>query len=226
MGKSLLVCVLLAAGLGRCCIDAAPRSASNVTVTAAQLLRQFGYPHEGFRVVTDDGYVLSMDRIPRPGAVPVFMAPPLFCGSTTYLVLGPGAAQALMLHDAGFDVWLGNYRGSAYSPGHVRLSTADPNFWQFSWHEHGVYDIPASIDVVLGRTGFQRLLFVGFSMGSTAFFAMASSRPSVNSKIQAAFLQSPVASLYHSEANLVRVVVATSNYTEVPSRPSSRPWWR
>lgn len=41
------------------------------------------------------------------------------------------------LHTAGFDVWLGNNRGSAYSRGHLRLSPASQEFWSFSFDQMG-----------------------------------------------------------------------------------------
>ena len=40
-------------------------------------------------------------------------------------------ANALILARAGFDVWMGNNRGSAYSMGHKSLSRNDKKFWDF-----------------------------------------------------------------------------------------------
>ncbi|XP_034230755.1 lipase 1-like isoform X2 [Thrips palmi] len=221
--RLLLLTLWLAAGVAGCWARDSPRppitpldpdGRDEYTVTAGELLTKFGYPHERHRVVTEDGYILTMDRIPRPGSVPVLMVPPLFSAAVTYLVLGPGYAQALLLYDAGFDVWMTNLRGSVSSSRHERLSTADPRYWQYSYHEHGVYDVTASVDTVLSRTGFKQLLYVGFSMGSASFLIMTSSRPEYNDKIMAAFLQAPVTALFYSENNLIRIVRATANFTE------------
>ena len=36
---------------------------------------------------------------------------------------------AFVLADAGFDVWLGNYRGTRYSQRHQNLTVFDPEYW-------------------------------------------------------------------------------------------------
>ena len=36
-----------------------------------------------------------------------------------------------MLHDLGYDVWLGNARGNAYSRKHQNLTLDDKRYWMF-----------------------------------------------------------------------------------------------
>lgn len=56
-------------------------------------------------------------------------------------------------------------------------------FWQFSWHEIGVYDLPAMIDFVLNYTGHNRLIYVGHSQGGTSVCVLLSERPEYNQKL-------------------------------------------
>ena len=38
---------------------------------------------------------------------------------------------AFTLSDKGYDVWMGNARGTIFSKKHESLSTSDPQFWNF-----------------------------------------------------------------------------------------------
>ena len=55
----------------------------------------------------------------------------------------------------GYDVWLGNTRGNRYSHGHVSLDPAvdKAEYWDYDWHEAGLYDVPAEIEFILDYTG-------------------------------------------------------------------------
>ena len=64
----------------------------------------------------------------------------------------PSESLAYILADSGFDVWLGNNRGTTYSREHVNYTIHDKEFWDFSFHEMGVYDLPAEIDYILNIT--------------------------------------------------------------------------
>ncbi len=85
-----------------------------------------------------------------------------------------------------------NARGTAPSRRHETLSTNRANFWDFSFHEKGVYDVPATIDYILQHTDHSDLLYIGHSMGTTAFFIMLSERPAYNVKVRAMSALAPV----------------------------------
>jgi lysosomal acid lipase/cholesteryl ester hydrolase len=53
----------------------------------------------------------------------------------------PETTQAFVLALAGYDVWMGNNRGTYYSKGHVSLDAEkDSEYWYFSWEEMGTKD--------------------------------------------------------------------------------------
>ena len=78
----------------------------------------------------------------------------------------------LLLAAAGWDVWLGNFRGNVYSRNHTVLEPDSKEFWLFSWDEMGQYDLPAMITYVVQATGRRKVVYIGHSMGTTAFWVM------------------------------------------------------
>lgn len=63
--------------------------------------------------------------------------------------------SAFILADEGFDVWMINFRGTTYSKAHVSLPPWSQNeaYWNFSWHEMAIYDLPATIFHINNITG-------------------------------------------------------------------------
>ena len=72
-------------------------------------------------------------------------------------------APAFQLVRAGYDVWLGNQRGTKHSMGHQTLKTNSKEYWEFSFTEMGQYDAPAQVEYALKSTGKSKLSFVGHS---------------------------------------------------------------
>lgn len=60
-----------------------------------------------------------------------------------------------------------------------------------SWHEMGLYDVPAMMDYILERTGFEEMHLLGHSMASSAMLVTLSERPEYNNKVRLASFMSP-----------------------------------
>lgn len=106
----------------------------------------------------------------------------MFCssirrGSYNNQFLGP------FFQNLGYDLWIGNARGNTFSRNHTTLNPDEPQFWTFSWHQIGVYDLPAMIDYILSHTGQDKLIYIGHSQGVTSMFVLLSKRPEYNKKI-------------------------------------------
>lgn len=63
-------------------------------------------------------------------------------------------------------------RGSAFGKGHVNYSRSDPEFWDFSYHECGYYDITAELDFIRTKNRRKAIVF-GYSMGTTETYVYA-----------------------------------------------------
>ena len=107
-----------------------------------QIIRYNGYPAEEYTVQTEDGYLLYIQRIPagrKPikqdsssGPRPVvFLQHGLLCSSSNWVANLPNQSFGFILADAGFDVWMGNMRGSTYGLRHMNLSVHSDQFWNF-----------------------------------------------------------------------------------------------
>ncbi|XP_032583180.1 lipase 1 [Drosophila sechellia] len=157
------------------------------------LIKKYGYPAETHKIQAKDGFVLTAHRIPKPGGQPVLLVHGLLDSSVAYVILGPKKSLGFLLSDLGYDVWLLNTRGNRYSRKHKRYHRYQPQFWDFSFHELGMYDLPAAIDYVLARSkDFEQIHYVGHSQGTTSFFVMGSEKPAYMKKIKLMQALAPV----------------------------------
>ncbi|XP_001360639.2 lipase 3 [Drosophila pseudoobscura] len=202
--------------LGLLCIGLAtalPADGGRVSsVTTLTLVRAQGYEIQEHTVQTSDGYILTMHRIPYSkntgydGARPVaFLMHGLLCSSSDWVLGGTHSGLAYLLSEAGYDVWMGNARGNTYSKKHATHTPLLQPFWNFEWHDIGIYDLPAMIDYVLYATGVDQLSYVGHSQGTTSFFVLSSMIPRFKSRIRSAHLLAPVAWMEHMESPLATV---------------------
>jgi len=56
------------------------------------LIEKYGYPAETHTVTTEDGYLLTVYRIPNPGRPAVFIQHGILASSADWVVLGPKKA--------------------------------------------------------------------------------------------------------------------------------------
>ncbi|XP_043268023.1 lipase 3-like isoform X2 [Venturia canescens] len=164
------------------------------------LVEKHGYPSEEHEVTTEDGYNIKFFRIPgspksmvKRGKPVVFMQHGMFASSDSWVLLGPNRDLAFLLADIGYDVWLGNVRGNSYGRSHVEVSPEEPEFWNFSFHEIAVWDLPKMIEHTLNYTDQKSLCYIGHSMGTTAGFILLAQRPEFNNKIHFFIALAPVA---------------------------------
>ncbi|XP_017143216.1 lipase 3-like [Drosophila miranda] len=164
-------------------------------------IRMHNYPVEKHTAVTQDGYILALYRIPNSPRRPSTSGPKpavlfvhgMTCSSDYWVIIGPDQGLPFLLADEGYDVWLINSRGNTYSRKHLTISPNSEDFWQFDWHEIGIYDTTTSIDFILSMTGQTAVHYVGHSQGATSFLAMLSMRPEYNIKVKTSHLLGPVA---------------------------------
>ncbi|KAJ0989553.1 hypothetical protein J5N97_007909 [Dioscorea zingiberensis] len=176
----------------------------------------YGYPCEEHTVITEDGYILSIQRIPnghsiaspRPNAIPVLLEHGLFMDGITWILNTPGESLGFILADNGFDVWIANARGTKYSSGHTSLLPDDSAYWDWSWDELTAYDLPATVKYIYPHTAEQKLHYVGHSLGT--LIALASfSENALTNMFRSAALLCPIAYLDQVASVLVQAMAKT-----------------
>ncbi|GMR44978.1 hypothetical protein PMAYCL1PPCAC_15173, partial [Pristionchus mayeri] len=182
----------------------------------AEMIAHWCYPVESHDVITDDGYILNMLRIPRglssPGPPsnnsscnrpPILLVHGLLVDSGEFVMNPPVSSPGMILADAGFDVFLLNVRGTTYSQRHVNLTSDDNDFWKFTTDEMARFDAPAAIEAVLRLNGAEQLYWIGHSQGTRIGFLLLSEQPEYNRKVLAMFQLAPVGT-FHWARGLVR----------------------
>lgn len=186
---------------GRGAINTAPPL--GMCYAAAVIVR--GYKCQEFVVKTDDGYLLSVQRISGGGGgtqskSPVLLQHGVLVDGMTWLLNPPDESLAYILVDNGFDVWVSNTRGTRYSNRHATLNPNSHEYWNWTWDDLVEHDLPAVIDFVFKQTG-QKINYVGHSMGTLVALASFSERREIE-KVKSAALLSPIAYLSHMTTTL------------------------
>ncbi|XP_045474750.1 lipase 1-like [Harmonia axyridis] len=193
-----------------------PEAHPDSLLSITELLEKNGFPAESHDVVTQDGYILTIYRVPhgRGGSgvnsKPILMMHGLFGMAENYVVaelMGSGTSMAGYFADRGYDVWLGNSRGNQHARRHVKLDPDKLKFWNFSYHEIAVYDISGMVDHILKTSGKKKLYYIGHSQGGTVFYILNSMRPEYQKKFIQASLLAPAGLMKHFNNSLMMPLV-------------------
>lgn len=177
-----------------------------------------GYKTKFHTVETPDGYFLQVVRIMNDVELvkdaPVFLLMHGLFQSCGVWVCQSDKQNSLayQLRDAGYDVWLGNVRGTSLSQRHQSLEKDRDSyrFWDYTMHDIGTVDVPAMIDYILDVTQQRSLHYVGYSMGGTNFFIMLSSMPEYNEKVSNAYLIAPATFLGNAQSQLMHQIASNA----------------
>lgn len=183
------------------------------------LVTSKNYPLEIHYVTTKDGYILRLFRIPGAKDEKVFeknnlnkqailLIHGIFDSSDGWVCNDEDKSIPFILANLGYDVWLGNSRGNKHSRNHINLSPDQKEFWDFSFHEMGLYDLPAFFDHILSlNTSSEKLIYLGHSQGTIQVFSLLSEdQEYLKSKVKLFIAFGPVAKTHCIESKLLHVM--------------------
>ncbi|KAG5195834.1 hypothetical protein JEQ12_011470 [Ovis aries] len=180
----------------------------------SQIISYWGYPDEEYDITTEDGYILGLYRIPYGKTnsennsvqrLVVYLQHGLLTSASSWISNLPNNSLGFLLADAGYDVWMGNSRGTTWSRKHLYLKTNSKEFWAFSFDEMAKYDLPASIDFIVKQTQQEQIFYVGHSQGTTIAFITFSTIPKIADRIKVFFALAPVFSIKYSKSPLIKM---------------------
>ncbi|XP_060623034.2 lipase member M-like [Anolis sagrei] len=185
-----------------------------VYMNISEIIRHRGYPAEEYEVVTPDGYILSINRIPYGRREPwntyrkpvVLLQHGFALEGSSWIKNMENNSLGFMLADAGHDVWIGNNRGNSWCRKHQNVSADQEQYSKYSFEEMAKYDLPAIIYFIVGKTGAPKIHFVGFSQGATQGLIAFSSMPRVAENIRMFHALAPLSTLKNSPSPFVKLM--------------------
>jgi pimeloyl-ACP methyl ester carboxylesterase len=196
--------------------------------TYQQMINQAGYYFEEHKIRTEDGYILTAWRIPcllnetnmdlYKKRKPVILQHGLIDSSYTWLLLDKEHSLPFLLVDNKFDVWLTNTRGNAVSfehenPKEFDSAKIDSKYWNFSFHEMAVYDLPANVDYIKEKTGFEKVDYICHSQGGLIYFIMYTmNQKFIEDNFDHFISLGTVITTFTSESNLIKL----GSYSKFP----------
>ncbi|CAH8296348.1 unnamed protein product, partial [Schistosoma turkestanicum] len=172
---NIMICIFLMGCISSLCFHLNPvdslfdiKTDPEIYMNISEIIRKQGYLVEEHEVTTGDHYILCLIRLYTNQSTHqkrkvVLLQHGLLDSSHAWVMNLRNQSLGYILADNGYDVWLGNSRGSTYSKKHKHLDSSQKEYWDFSWQEMSRYDFPAKIRHIISVTKMKQLCYVGFS---------------------------------------------------------------
>lgn len=203
-----------------------------ISHSVPEIIRHYGFECEEYNATTSDGYILGLQRIVckneenakcklNPAYNPVYLQHGLVQSSADYIINGGNERSlAFALALEGFDVWLGNLRGSTYARGHKTLEKDGTHktgvYWNFTWVEQATYDVPTLTDYILKATGKNQVHYMGYSQGGMNIFAAMALSEELRPKLATVHGLAPAVYMGNNEA--IKKIISTVGIRKIIRR--------
>jgi len=137
-------------------------------------------------VTTEDGYLLTLFHISgglhkpagsNTGRSPLLFQHGILDSADGWVMHGQDLSPAFYFANQGYDVYVGNNRGTKYSRNHKTIHPDNKEFWQYSFLDLAKDD-KANIEYIRKTTGVEKVAYIGHSQGTSQMFAGMAIEPS------------------------------------------------
>ncbi|XP_057665426.1 lipase 3-like isoform X1 [Diorhabda carinulata] len=176
---------------------------------------RYGFDLKKHTVTTEDGYILTIFQLSlqhdnKNQKSPVILQHGVLVDGRSWFISGQNSL-AFVIARNGFDLWIPNFRGTKYSKMHLNSSISQEEYWNFSFHEMGLYDLPAIIEYISNSTNRKDILYIGHSMGCSAFMVYSSLKMDhAQNHIKGALYLAPVV-YFDNPPPVLRVILPFTN---------------
>ncbi|PRP77187.1 hypothetical protein PROFUN_13373 [Planoprotostelium fungivorum] len=143
---------------------------------------------------TSVGNSMSIQRIPKKGALPVILQHGLLDTTASWVINSRKTSLGFILADAGYDVWLVNGRGNSYS--------GEPNGWDWTFDDQAL-DLSYIISHVNTVTNTTPIVVAHSQGATTSLLALSSNAPP---SIRGLIALGPVTYLHHQTSPLFSIM--------------------
>jgi lysosomal acid lipase/cholesteryl ester hydrolase len=134
---------------------------------------------------------------------------------------------------------VGNNRGNKYSHTHKNPKISKKDFFNFSYDEMALYDVPATLKFILAQTKVQKITWIGHSQGTSQFFAAAldkTTKDLVEAHVEKFIALAPIVFMNHLKSPMLSAITQADSlmsrtfdffgiYEFLPSACQERPKW-
>jgi lysosomal acid lipase/cholesteryl ester hydrolase len=113
-----------------------------------------------------------------------------------------------ILANLGYDIWLGNSRGNKHSRHHTKYKDDSFEMWNFSFHEMGLYDLPAFLEHMTKINSWSsKVIYIGHSQDTAELFAaLTKNLEYFQNKIKLFVALGPVARVFNMNSKVLNIM--------------------